>query len=167
MVVGGSSPATDVVITVEPTRGEGRSWSAEARAAVRNNGRGLRGWITEEAAWLVAQFLKVAVSVAAFGPSISSSARGSRTSLSTAGLQTYGATVTERLKATRATELEPSGVALQARSRIARANPQPQEIALRTTRRPIRRDTSARSKGVTSTSTPARYTQLNTGPARC
>jgi hypothetical protein len=66
MVVGGSSPATDVVITVEPTRGEGRSWSGEARAAVRNNGRGLRGWITEEAAWLVAQFLKVAVSVAAF-----------------------------------------------------------------------------------------------------
>jgi hypothetical protein len=67
MVVGGSSPATDVVIAVEPTRGGGRSWSGEARAAaVRNNGRGLRGWITEEAAWLVAQFLKVAVSIAAF-----------------------------------------------------------------------------------------------------
>ena len=66
MVVEGSSPATEVVITIEPTRAEGRSWSGEARAGVRNNGRGLGGWITEEAAWLVAQFLKVAVSVAAF-----------------------------------------------------------------------------------------------------
>src|SRR5439155_17867554 len=63
MVVGGSSPASDVVITVEPARTESRSWSGETRAAVRNNGRGLRGWIAEEAVWMLAQFAKVALSV--------------------------------------------------------------------------------------------------------
>jgi hypothetical protein len=63
MVVGGSSPANDVVITVESARAEGRSWSGETRAAVRNNGSGLRGWIAEEAVWMCAQFAKVALSV--------------------------------------------------------------------------------------------------------
>jgi hypothetical protein len=63
MVVGGSSPASDVVITVEPARTQSRSWSGEARAAVRNNGSGFRGWITEEAVWMLAQFTKVALSV--------------------------------------------------------------------------------------------------------
>jgi hypothetical protein len=63
MVVGGSSPASDVVITVEPARTESRSWSGEARAAVQNNGSGLRGWIAEEAVWMLAQFTKVALSV--------------------------------------------------------------------------------------------------------
>ena len=63
MVVGGSSPVSDVVITVEPARAESRSWSGETRAAVRNNGSGLRGWIAEEAVWMFAQFAKVALSV--------------------------------------------------------------------------------------------------------
>jgi hypothetical protein len=63
MVVGGSSPASDVVITVEPARAAGRSWSGETRAAVRNDARGLRGWIAEEALWMCAQFAKVALSV--------------------------------------------------------------------------------------------------------
>jgi hypothetical protein len=54
MLVGGSSPASDVVITVEPARTQGRSWSEESRAAVRNNGSGLRGWIAEEAVWMFA-----------------------------------------------------------------------------------------------------------------
>jgi hypothetical protein len=63
MVVGGSSPATDVVITIEPARAESRSWGGETRAAVRNNGTGLRGWIAEEAVWMFAQFTKVALSV--------------------------------------------------------------------------------------------------------
>src|SRR5438128_2002806 len=63
MVVGGSSPASDVVITVEPARAESRSWGGETRAAVRNNGNGLRGWITEEALWMFTQFAKVALSV--------------------------------------------------------------------------------------------------------
>jgi hypothetical protein len=63
MLVGGSSPARDVVITVEPVRTQGRSWSGETRAAVRNSGSGLRGWSTEEAAWMFAQFAKVGLSV--------------------------------------------------------------------------------------------------------
>jgi hypothetical protein len=63
MVVGGSSPASDVVITVEPARTQGRSLSGETRAAVRNSGSGLRGWIAEEAVWMLAQFAKVGLSV--------------------------------------------------------------------------------------------------------
>ena len=63
MVVGGSSPASDVVITVEPVREEIRSSNTEMRAAVRNGGSGLRGWIREEVAWMIAQFAKVAFSV--------------------------------------------------------------------------------------------------------
>jgi hypothetical protein len=63
MVVGGSSPASDVVITVEPVRTQSRPWSRETSAAVRNNGSGLRGWMSEEALWMVAQFAKVALSV--------------------------------------------------------------------------------------------------------
>jgi hypothetical protein len=62
MVVGGSSSASDVVITVEPVREEKRTSSAEVREASRNNGSGLRGWAVEEVAWMVAQFAKVAVS---------------------------------------------------------------------------------------------------------
>src|SRR6266511_5035925 len=63
MVVGGSNPASDVVITVEPARTQSRSWSGEARAEVRNSGSGVRGWIAEEALWMLAQFTKVALSV--------------------------------------------------------------------------------------------------------
>jgi hypothetical protein len=58
MVVGGSS---DVVITVEPVREETRT--AEVRAAVVNRGSSFGDWVKEEAAWLVAQFAKVALSV--------------------------------------------------------------------------------------------------------
>jgi hypothetical protein len=64
MVVGGNSLASDVVITVEPTKEKGRTWNAGARtAAVRNGASGLRGWMKEEAAWMGGQFLKVALSV--------------------------------------------------------------------------------------------------------
>jgi hypothetical protein len=64
MVVGGSSEAKDVVITVEPTRADSTSpWSEETRAAARNCGSGFRGWLAEEAAWMLAQFARVAVSV--------------------------------------------------------------------------------------------------------
>jgi hypothetical protein len=63
MVVGGSSPASELVITVEPAREEFRASSPEMRAAVRNNGSDLRGWIMEEAAWMLAQFAKMALSV--------------------------------------------------------------------------------------------------------
>ena len=60
-----SSPSNDVVITVEPLR---ESWrrSEARRAEARNDGSTLGEWLLEEAAWLFAQFLKVAVSVAAF-----------------------------------------------------------------------------------------------------
>jgi hypothetical protein len=51
-------------ITIEPTRQEAQSRQEEVRAAAKNDGSGLRGWIAEEAAWLVAQFTKVALSVA-------------------------------------------------------------------------------------------------------
>jgi hypothetical protein len=44
MVVRGSSPASDVVITVEPVREEKRTSSAEVREASRNNGSGFPGW---------------------------------------------------------------------------------------------------------------------------
>jgi hypothetical protein len=64
MVVGGNSLASDVVITVEPTKEKGRTWNAGARAAaVRNGASGLQGWMKEEAAWMGGQFLKVALSV--------------------------------------------------------------------------------------------------------
>jgi hypothetical protein len=64
MVVGGNSLASDVVITVEPTKEKGRTWNAGARAAaVRNGASGLQGWMKEEAAWVGGQFLKVALSV--------------------------------------------------------------------------------------------------------
>jgi hypothetical protein len=49
-------------ITIEPIREEFRQDAL--RAAAKNDGSGLRGWIAEEAAWLVAQFTKVALSVA-------------------------------------------------------------------------------------------------------
>jgi hypothetical protein len=58
MVVGGSS---DAVITVEPVKEEVKV--AAIRAAVTNPASGFRGWAKEEAAWLVAQFAKVALSV--------------------------------------------------------------------------------------------------------
>jgi hypothetical protein len=64
MVVGGNSLASDVVITVEPTKEKGRTWNAGARAAaVRNGASDLQGWMKEEAAWMGGQFLKVALSV--------------------------------------------------------------------------------------------------------
>jgi hypothetical protein len=55
----------DIVITVEPA---GKTWrrSDERGAEVRNDASSLGEWLFEEPAWLLAQFLKVAVSVAAF-----------------------------------------------------------------------------------------------------
>jgi hypothetical protein len=54
----------EIVITVDPVREEVKSRQEEVRTAAKNDGTGLRGWIVEEAAWLVAQFTKVALSVA-------------------------------------------------------------------------------------------------------
>jgi len=54
----------EIVITVDPVREEAKSRQEEVRTAAKNAGSGLRGWIVEEAAWLVAQFTKVALSVA-------------------------------------------------------------------------------------------------------
>jgi hypothetical protein len=56
--------ANEIVITVDPIREEGKERQEDVRAAAKNNGSGLREWIVEEAAWLVAQFTKVALSVA-------------------------------------------------------------------------------------------------------
>ena len=60
-----SDPSNEVVITVEPARESWRKNEAR-RAEALNDASTLGGWLLEEAAWLVAQFLKVAVSVAAF-----------------------------------------------------------------------------------------------------
>ena len=54
----------NLVITVEPMKEETKGRQEEVRAAVKNTGSGLREWIIEESAWLVAQFTKVALSVA-------------------------------------------------------------------------------------------------------
>jgi hypothetical protein len=54
----------EIVIAVDPVREEVKSRQEEVRVAASNNGSGLREWIVEEAAWLVAQFTKVALSVA-------------------------------------------------------------------------------------------------------
>src|SRR5262245_43754652 len=63
--VSNNGPPNEVVITVEPAR---ESWrgNEEKRAEARNDASTLSEWLLEEAAWLAAQFLKVAVSVAAF-----------------------------------------------------------------------------------------------------
>jgi len=60
-----SGPPNEVVITVEPQR---ESWrrNEERRAEARNDASTFSEWLLEEAAWLAAQFLKVAVSVAAY-----------------------------------------------------------------------------------------------------
>jgi hypothetical protein len=60
-----SGPPSEVIITVEPPR---ESWrrNDERRAEVGNDASTLSEWLFEEAAWFLAQFLKVAVSVAAF-----------------------------------------------------------------------------------------------------
>ena len=60
-----SGPPSEVIITVEPPR---ESWrrNDELRAEVGNDASTLSEWLFEEAAWFLAQFLKVAVSVAAF-----------------------------------------------------------------------------------------------------
>jgi hypothetical protein len=60
-----SGRPNEVVITVKPSR---ESWrkNDEQRVEARNHASTLGVWFFEEAAWLVAQFLKVAVSVAAF-----------------------------------------------------------------------------------------------------
>ena len=47
-------------------RGRAGAGTRRARAEARNDASTLGEWLLEEAAWLVAQFLKVAVSVAAF-----------------------------------------------------------------------------------------------------
>ncbi len=54
----------EIVVTVDPVREEAKSRQEEVRAAAKNDGSGLREWIVEEAAWLVAQFTNVALSVA-------------------------------------------------------------------------------------------------------
>jgi hypothetical protein len=54
----------DIVITVEPIRETWRT-SDERRAEVRNDASSLGDWRYQESAWLLGQFLKVAVSVAA------------------------------------------------------------------------------------------------------
>jgi len=54
----------EIVITVDPVREEAKQRQEEVRAAAINDSSGLRDWIVEEAAWLVAQFTKVAMSVA-------------------------------------------------------------------------------------------------------
>ncbi len=54
----------NLIITVEPMKEEAKGRQEEVRAAVENTGSGLREWIIEESAWLVAQFTKVALSVA-------------------------------------------------------------------------------------------------------
>src|SRR5262245_54506583 len=60
-----SGPPNEVVITVEPSH---ESWrrNEETRAGATNDASTLSEWLLEEAAWFAAQFLKVAVSVAAF-----------------------------------------------------------------------------------------------------
>ena len=55
----------DIVIKVEPIRETWRR-SDERRAEVRNDASSLADWLCQESAWLLGQFLKVAVSVAAF-----------------------------------------------------------------------------------------------------
>src|SRR5262245_54872308 len=54
----------EVVITVEPVREEAKCRQEEVRTAAKNDGARLRGWFVEEAAWRVAQFIKIATSVA-------------------------------------------------------------------------------------------------------
>jgi hypothetical protein len=51
-------------ITIEPAREEATSRQDTVRAAAKNDGSGIRGWILEEAAWLVTQYTRVALSVA-------------------------------------------------------------------------------------------------------
>jgi hypothetical protein len=60
-----SGPPNEVVITVEPSR-EGWRRNDDRRAETRNDASSLGDWLCQEAAWLFAQFLKVAISVAAF-----------------------------------------------------------------------------------------------------
>ena len=54
----------EIVITVDPVREEANQRQEKVRTAAQNDSSGLRDWIVEEAAWLVAQFTKVAMSVA-------------------------------------------------------------------------------------------------------
>ena len=64
-MVGETDRPNDIVITVEPARETWRR-SEERRAEVRNDASSLGDWLCQESAWLLGQFLKVAVSVAAF-----------------------------------------------------------------------------------------------------
>jgi hypothetical protein len=54
----------EITITVDPAREEAKSRQEEVRTAAKNDGASLRGWFVEEAAWLTAQFVKIATSVA-------------------------------------------------------------------------------------------------------
>jgi hypothetical protein len=54
----------EIVMTIDPLREEARRRHEEVCAAAKNYSSGLREWILEEAAWLVAQFTRVAMSVA-------------------------------------------------------------------------------------------------------
>jgi hypothetical protein len=54
----------EITITIDPAREEAKSREEEVRTAAKNDGASLRGWFVEEAAWLTAQFVKIATSVA-------------------------------------------------------------------------------------------------------
>ena len=54
----------EIIVTVDRDREKAESRQEEISAATKNAGSGLREWVLEEAAWLIAQFTKVALSVA-------------------------------------------------------------------------------------------------------
>jgi hypothetical protein len=60
-----SGSPNEVVVTVEPTRETWRR-NEERRAGATNDASTLSEWLLKEVTWLVSQFLKVALSVAAF-----------------------------------------------------------------------------------------------------
>jgi hypothetical protein len=54
----------EITITIDPVREEAKSRQEEVCTAAKNDGTGLREWFVEETAWLTAQFVKIATSVA-------------------------------------------------------------------------------------------------------
>ena len=54
----------EIVIAVEPMKEEMKARQEDVQAASKNDGSGLRGWFSEEAAWCTAQWVKIATSVA-------------------------------------------------------------------------------------------------------
>ena len=45
----------EIVITIDPVKEEAKQRQEEVRAAAKNDGSGLREWIIEETAWVLAQ----------------------------------------------------------------------------------------------------------------